>query len=80
MSDRRVQASRSSYASQCEGKVAFASPRLAEEAAKRRTGRIIYRCRYCHEWHVGTPDPRPKVYEKRNKLIRLFLHTEFVDE
>lgn len=66
-----------SQASQCEGKVAFRHQRVAREAAKRREGRITYRCRHCFHWHVGTPDPKPKKFTRRQKLIRLYLEPEW---
>lgn len=65
------------YASQCEGKVAFRHQRVAKEAADRRTGRVVYRCRHCYHYHVGTPEPKPKKYAKRKKLIQLFLEPEW---
>ena len=64
----------------CEGKVAFASARQAARDAKRRSGRIIYRCKFCPYFHTGTPDPKPKKFQKRKKLIRLFLQTEWIHE
>lgn len=71
-----------SYASQCEGNVAFKKQRFAGAAAKRREGRIVYRCEYCFHWHVGTPEPRKKrpEFKRRSKLVRLFLQTEWREE
>ncbi|WP_313349363.1 hypothetical protein [Paracoccus sp. (in: a-proteobacteria)] len=68
-------------AAMCEGKEAFASPKLAHIAAKRRKGgpREVYHCRACNQWHVGTPMPkRPKPERKmlrprngvRNVVVR----------
>ncbi len=63
----------------CEGKVPFLSARQATQAAKRRTGRIIYRCKFCPYFHTGTPDAKVKKFQKRKKLIRLFLQTEWIE-
>ncbi len=60
----------------CEGKIPFTSARKAKRAAKRRTGRVIYKCKFCPNFHIGTPDPKPKKFQKRKNLIRLFLQTE----
>jgi hypothetical protein len=66
-------------AASCDGKVAFVSAAQAKRAAKRRTGRVIYRCKFCPHWHTGTPDPKPKKFEKRKKLVKLFLQTEWTE-
>lgn len=42
-----------SSASACEGKRSFDSHSLAQSAAKRRSGRSAYRCKFCRKWHVG---------------------------
>ena len=63
----------------CEGKISFVSARQAKKAAMRRTGRVIYKCRFCPHFHTGTPDPKPKKFQKRKKLIRLFLQTEWIE-
>jgi hypothetical protein len=65
------------HSSQCEGKVAFKRMGIAKDAAKRRTGRVIYRCKHCFHWHVGTPERREKKLAKRDKLIRLFEEPEW---
>jgi hypothetical protein len=65
------------YNAACQGKVAFKSQRQASEAAKRRERRVVYRCKYCFEWHVGTPEPREKKFSKRKNLVRLFLQSEW---
>lgn len=69
-----------SRVSSCEGKVPFKGQGLARQAAKRRDGRVAYRCSYCFQWHVGNPPPRVPKFEKRHKLIRLFLEPEWVTE
>lgn len=69
-----------SRASQCEGKVAFKKIGIARAAAERRDRRIVYRCMHCYHWHVGTPDPKEKKFTRRNKLIRLYLEPEWVNE
>lgn len=69
-----------SRASQCDGKVVFKHQRWAQDAAKRRDNRIVYRCQHCFHWHVGTPERKPKLFEKRKKLIRLFLELEWVHD
>lgn len=38
----------------CQGKVGFISASIAMRAAKRRKGRVSYRCDFCGLWHVGT--------------------------
>lgn len=63
--------------SSCEGKSAFKSHRIAKEAANRRKNRVVYRCDHCFQWHVGTPEPKLKVFMKRKKLIQLFLQPEW---
>lgn len=80
--DDVIRARLNGHAAQCEGKIAFKRQRIALEAAERRGRhhRVVYRCRYCFHWHVGTPDPKPKKFEKRKKLIQLFLQTEWVNE
>jgi len=40
--------------SSCEGKQALPDARTAERAARRRKGRVAYRCRHCGHWHVGS--------------------------
>lgn len=52
-SPARVRKSGGSALSQCTGKISFADFHLAETAAYRSKGRAAYRCRYCHQWHVG---------------------------
>jgi hypothetical protein len=42
----------------CHGKAAFADRALAQRAAARIRGRIVYRCEWCRQWHVGTADRR----------------------
>lgn len=69
-----------SRASQCDGKVVFKKISIAKAAAGRRGRRIVYRCQYCYLWHVGTPEPRIKKFTRRQKLVRLFLETEWVQE
>lgn len=64
------------YSSQCDGKAAFKKIGHAKAAAKRRTGRVVYRCRHCFHWHVGTPE-RKRKFTKRDKLIRLFIEPEW---
>jgi hypothetical protein len=66
-----------SRAAQCDGKISFRSQRHASEAAKRRERRVVYRCPYCFDWHVGTPERREKKFSKRKKLVRLFLQSEW---
>jgi len=62
--------------SSCEGKVGFDSRAVAREAADdRRKGRVIYSCRFCGHWHVGSPIRAEKKFTKRKKLIQLFLVT-----
>lgn len=39
----------------CEGKQSFVSPELAVRAARRRPGRLAYRCAFCGLWHAGRP-------------------------
>jgi hypothetical protein len=51
---QREKTSFGSRAAQCDGKRSFECFKLAAEAAKRRSGREAYRCRYCRLWHVGT--------------------------
>jgi hypothetical protein len=68
---------RNPHASQCEGKVKFKKMGIAKDAAKRRTGRIVYRCKHCFHWHVGTPERKEKKLFKRDKLIRLFEEPEW---
>jgi hypothetical protein len=65
------------HASQCEGKVAFKRIGHARAAAKRRTGRVVYRCKHCFHWHVGTPERKEKKFAKRDKLIRLYDEPEW---
>lgn len=38
----------------CMGKQAFDDIALAQQAAKRRRGRSVYRCKICQRYHVGT--------------------------
>lgn len=38
----------------CAGKVSFPERRVAEKAARRRPGRRVYKCKVCHEYHVGS--------------------------
>jgi hypothetical protein len=77
MPDRIVPAAKDiNRASSCDGKVAFLTRGTAKAASERRPGRVVYKCVHCRNWHVGTPDPTPKKFTKRNKLIRLFLETE----
>lgn len=50
----------------CIGKQKFPNPRIAREVAKRRRQRgkkgDAYRCRYCHQWHIGfSPRRKAKV-------------------
>lgn len=45
-------------ASICSGKERFTSPQLARNAAKRRPGRLTYRCPKCGNWHVGTREDK----------------------
>lgn len=45
--------SHGSRASQCSGKKSFSSKKKADFAARRLSGCVSYRCRYCHDWHVG---------------------------
>jgi len=66
-------------AAQCDGKVVFKGRRQAGEAAKRREGRVVYRCPHCHFWHVGWAERREKKFAKRKKLIRLFVEKEWTD-
>ena len=40
--------------SSCLGKVAITDPSIARRAAKRKKGRMPYKCRYCGLWHVGS--------------------------
>lgn len=45
-------------AAACLGKEAFDSPKLAYDVlAKRRTreARVVYRCSWCHQYHLGRP-------------------------
>lgn len=65
--------------SSCDGKVAFLTKGTARAASNRRPGRVVYKCNYCRAWHVGTPDPGPKKFMKRNKLIRLFIEEKTDD-
>ena len=51
------------YLSQCDGKEPFDLRSRAEKAAKRKTGRQVYRCPHCQQWHVGT-----KPQKKQPKL------------
>lgn len=37
----------------CEGKMAFASRRIATKASRRKRGREAYKCDFCRKWHVG---------------------------
>lgn len=43
--------------SSCQGKSAFDSPELAREVlSSHREGHgrlMVYRCGYCHRWHIG---------------------------
>lgn len=52
----------SSYLAQCEGKVAWPSYAQAHAAFRhaRNKRRHIYRCRYCHQYHVGSGAPDRK--------------------
>lgn len=38
----------------CQGKEAFTDRQLAARVAKRKSGRAVYRCPHCHQYHVGT--------------------------
>jgi len=72
--DRVVKASKEvSRASSCDHKVRFNTRVQAKKAALRRDGRIVYKCVHCRHWHVGTMQPREKKFEKRKKLVKLFL-------
>ena len=75
-----AQTRRNPHASQCDGKVPFKRMGLAKDAAKRRPGRIVYRCKHCFHWHVGTPERKEKRLYRRDKLIRLFLEPEWVND
>ena len=58
----------------CTGKVAFQSPQMARAIAKRAnqrrdSARSVYKCDFCHCWHLGSgptrtvrtqPKPTPK--------------------
>lgn len=80
--DDITRTSKMGYASQCEGKVAFKKQRFASAAAKRRDGRVVYRCQHCFMWHVGTPEPRKKraEFKRRSNLVKLFLDTDWNHE
>ena len=58
-----------SSAAQCDGKVAFDSPKLANLVIKRRKSRRLdkpghpYRCRVCGFWHIGNV--------KTDKMVKL---------
>jgi hypothetical protein len=55
----------------CQGKEAFASWQLAEQVRKgrgrrndRTDQRQVYRCEFCHKFHLGTPG-RPKQQRRK---------------
>ena len=58
-----------SVAATCMGKVRFASAALAHAVCRRgkRTGRLreMYRCAYCHGWHLGRPMPDKNIEKRR---------------
>ena len=68
---------RVSHFSQCEGKVPFKKMGVAKDAAKRRPARVVYRCKHCFHWHVGTPERKENKLFKREKFIRLFEEPEW---
>lgn len=51
----------------CAGKVAFDDRARAEKAAARRVGRKVYKCEFCHEYHVGTDDKRSLLHRRQNR-------------
>lgn len=58
------------FLSQCAGKESFDKRSRAEKAAKRRTGRQVYRCPHCQQWHVGTkPEKKPPKEKGRQKWL-----------
>lgn len=60
------------YLSQCEGKQPFDSYRKAEDAAKRRADRGVYKCQHCRKFHVGHR-PKKFISTKGRKLhVRYF--------
>jgi hypothetical protein len=71
---------KATFASQCNGKVPFKKVAFAKAACQRRSGRVVYRCKHCFHWHVGTPERKEKKFAKRDKLIRLFLEPEWVPD
>lgn len=74
MPDRIVPALKEiNRASSCDGKVAFLTKGTARSACNRRPGRVVYKCKHCHSWHVGTPDPKPKVRDKRERLVIVYM-------
>lgn len=38
----------------CTGKARFPTPAMARMAAKKKPGRVHYRCKFCGAWHMGT--------------------------
>jgi hypothetical protein len=56
----------------CEGKVGYASPKLAREAMSTlpRSGRdlIIYRCELCGRWHSGNRERSPRKQNDRRQF------------
>lgn len=61
-------------ASMCAGKIAYETGVLAGKAKdgmsrKRKAGSTIYRCHFCHKWHVGRNNREVEVRSKaaRNK-------------
>ena len=60
-------------AAMCEGKIAFASPQIAHQAAKRRRGYALeaYHCPASGQFHLGGPLPkRPKPERRQLKRPR----------
>lgn len=52
----------------CDGKEAFTEMRYAELAVGRRKHRQVYRCIFCHCWHIGTKPPKSSALLKHREL------------
>ena len=54
----------------CTGKVRFESAVIGARAAKRRGGRISYRCESCGGFHVGTDTIEPIRNVRQSLIVR----------